>query len=612
MERNEYRKHMLLEKEDEVGTILYRVLEVAEQILVIDCKKKTMPVWKDYKDMEGFTAVKSAEELSGMISLEDLSAEERRAAIQRYNWISEILPFVADAAVRSELIKKVAEERGLSCQTVRNHLCTYLASMNISSLAPKKRDIERELTADEKNIRKSLNRWYYNTKKRTLKTCYTLMLQHFYCDSSGKLLEKYPSYYQFRYFFRKYNKKTTELISRNGLSYYQRNQRPVVGDKVQTFAPMVGFGMLDSTVCDIYLVSNGGELVGRPILTLCVDAFSGMICGYTLTWEGGMYSLRDLMLNVIEDKVERCKQFGIEILEEHWPSRQLPMKLVTDRGSEYKGYNLEQITELGVELINLQSFRADNKGPVEQCFNALQNYFKPALKGKGVIEVDFQERGARDYRKDACLTMDDFERIILRCIIFYNSNRVLEKFPFTVEMLEAEVKPIPCDVWKWSCEQFGANLLSISKDTLIKTLLPRTTAKFCRLGLLANRMHYHNPMYQEAYLEGKEAIIAYDPDSTNHVWLIESGSYIQFDLIESRFKDKDLSDVDRMKKKQRELVKEVLPQKTQAEVDLARTIQLIADTAAVQAEPSIKGIRNNRKKEQIKEHKHYAEEVIDQ
>ena len=38
----------------------------------------------------------------------------------------------------------------------------------------------KKLSADEKNMRKSLNKWYYTTKKRTLKNCHTLMLQHFY------------------------------------------------------------------------------------------------------------------------------------------------------------------------------------------------------------------------------------------------------------------------------------------------------------------------------------------------------------------------------------------------------------------------------------------------
>lgn len=87
------------------------------------------------------------------------------------------------------------------------------------------------------------------------------------------------------------------------------------------------------------------------------------------------------------------------------------------------------------ELINLQAYRAEQKGPVEKSFDVIQGYMAPYLKGKGYVEPDFQERGAHDYRKDACLTMKEFEKILLHCIVFYNSSRVLEDFPMTEEML---------------------------------------------------------------------------------------------------------------------------------------------------------------------------------
>lgn len=85
----------------------------------------------------------------------------------------------------------------------------------------------------------------------------------------------------------------------------------MLGDGVQEYASHVGVAMLDATICDIYLVNEAGGLVGRPILTACIDAYSGLCCGYTLSWEGGTYSLRGLMLSVIEDKAAYCKQFGM-------------------------------------------------------------------------------------------------------------------------------------------------------------------------------------------------------------------------------------------------------------------------------------------------------------
>ena len=45
---------------------------------------------------------------------------------------------------------------------------------------------------------------------------------------------------------------------------------------LQDFAPAIGVDMLDATACDIYLVDDAGNLVGSPILTARVDAYSDM------------------------------------------------------------------------------------------------------------------------------------------------------------------------------------------------------------------------------------------------------------------------------------------------------------------------------------------------
>lgn len=599
----EYKKQMLLKREKDGKVEIFRVLDVLENILVINCVKRSMPVWK------------TTEELSEYVEMEEqkeekiLSPKQEQEANRIYNIISPVIPFISNESLRTDSIKEVAKRYDVSEQFVRKYLSIYLVANNISSLAPKTRNEGRELTRDEKNIRKSLNKWYYTTKKRTLKNCYTLMLENYYCDEKGKLLEEYPSYYQFRYFYRRYNKPSTEMISRNTLSYYQRNQRPLVGDGVQGFAGTIGMGMLDATVCDIYLVNESGELVGRPIFTSCVDAFTGLVCGYALSWEGGIYSLRDLMLNVITDKVEHCKSFGINITEEQWPSHQMPLKLVTDQGSEYKGFNFENIADLGVEVINLQSYRAEQKGPVEKSFDVIQGYMAPYLKGKGYVEPDFQERGVHDYRKDACLTMQDFEKILLHCILFYNSSRIIGDYRLSDEMLADGLSPVPCKIWKWASENIGANLLDVDKDRLVQILLPRTTAKFTRQGLSVNGLHYHNNLYRESYLERKECLVAYDPDSSNYVWVIENGAFIRFELIETRFKNKSIYDVESMKLKQRQIVKKEEKNKTQAEIDLARNIKLIADMASGKDSPSIKNIRENRQVEQLKSHKNFVKEV---
>lgn len=131
-----------------------------------------------------------------LVIIDAMEGESRKTAYQRYNMISGILPFLSEENMRTEAIKRASERYGISKQTVRNYLCEYLATMDVRSLAPGYKKAEKKLSADEKNMRKSLNKWYYTTKKRTLKNCYTLMLQHFYCNADGSLKEQYPSYYQ--------------------------------------------------------------------------------------------------------------------------------------------------------------------------------------------------------------------------------------------------------------------------------------------------------------------------------------------------------------------------------------------------------------------------------
>lgn len=312
------------------------------------------------------------------------------------------------------------------------------------------------------------------------------------------------------------------------------------------------------------------------------------------------------MMNVISDKVEWCSKFGISIKQEDWNCSQLPVTMVTDMGSEYKSANFEQLAELGVKIVNLPSFRPELKGAVEKFFDLIQSGYKPHLKGKGVIEPDFQERGAHDYRKDACLTMADFERVILHCIIYYNSRRTVEHFPYTQEMLEADIKPHASAIWNWSNKQTPGNLISVSREELILTLLPRTTGRFGRDGLKVNGLRYKNADYTERYLTGGTVTVAYNPDDVSRVWLKECEMYTEFMLAESRFSGLNLREADLLREQQKTRIKAEKADLLQAKIDLARYIEVIAGSAVRHEDTKIQQIRKNRKKEQSRSHKDYT------
>lgn len=586
---------------------IFRILDFDnDYVFVIDCIKKTMPKWEmlaEFKDYSEVTEQELLRETEVILpDVEMLDIESKRFMHLHFTMIADILPFISDDRQRNAMIGKIAEEKNVSKQTIRHCLCLYLTYQNMAVLVPKQCKKADGLSKDEKNMRWALNKFFYTKNKNSLKVAYTMMLKEKYCDSLGELLPPYPTFYQFRYFYRKNKSMQTYYISRDGLKNYQRNNRPLIGDGVQEFAHAVGVGMLDATICDIYLVNESGNLVGRPILTACIDAYSSLCCGYALSWEGGVYSLRGLMLNVIADKVEWCKQFGISIQREVWNCNSLPATLVTDMGSEYASENFEQIAELGVSLINLPAYRPELKGSVEKFFDLIQNSFKPYLKGKGVIEPDYRERGAHDYRKDACLTMAQFEKIILHCIIYYNSGRIIENYPLTESMIQAEIQPYANEIWNWGIIQSGANLISVDDEQLILSLLPRVQGKFSRFGLRVNGLRYKNENYTEKYLSGGVVNTAYNPDDISYIWLIENGAYIRFELIESRFKGKCLAEVQTMQDGQKSLVKGAVEANLQARIHLANHIETIINSAASSGNVDIKGIRDTRQKERNKRH----------
>lgn len=580
---------------------IFRVLSVGDNVLAIDCKKKTMPQFFSYDFFSDGEIINCLS--PHYLEFEDLSPADRKIAQQRYTMIASAVSVLEDVKQRNLMLDKSSKQFGISKQTLRSYLCTYLVYQDIASLAPK-HSKGKELTQDQKNMRWALNKFFYTRNQNSLPTAYTMMLKAKYCDDYGKLLPDYPSFNQFRYFYRKHRKMENFFISRDGIKDYQMNNRPLLGDGVQEFAPSVGTAMLDGTICDIYLVNDKGQLIGRPVLVVACDANTSMCLGYSLSWQGGTYSLQNLMLNILEDKVALCERMGIHITVDQWAVNQLPGIMVTDGGSEYKGKTFEQIAELGVSLITLPPYRPELKGQVEKLFDLVQSSYKDILKGKGVIMPDFQERGSHDYRKDAVLTLEEFERIVVRCIIHYNCERVIKSYPYTPEMLESNVKPYANEIWNWKVENdIGTNLISVSSKDLILTLLPRTNGKFTKYGLKVNRLRYHAEGYKEKYLQGGDVIVAYNPDNCNKVWLKEKdGSFIEFSLIESRFEDMSLDRVQEIQQKQKELMKDTIRDNYQSKIELMSFIESVASKSK-STNVQIKDIRAARKSATRKQHK---------
>ena len=240
LQNNSFPNNQLLQHDNQ----LVRVLDyTTDKVFIIDCIKRTMPVWTDAESLKDYVSCSedTLQEITDtfLIDLDTLDAESRKTAYERYTMIAPLLPFVSDQKKRKELINSIASMKSISKQTIRYYLCLYLVYQNIAILISKQRAKESVLSQDAKNMRWALNKFFYTKHKNSLSVAYTLLLKEKYCDSLGNLLPEYPSFYQFRYFYRKTKKMQTYYISRDGLKDYQKNNRPLLGDGIQEYASSV-------------------------------------------------------------------------------------------------------------------------------------------------------------------------------------------------------------------------------------------------------------------------------------------------------------------------------------------------------------------------------------
>lgn len=581
--------------------VIYRLLSATDdRVLIINCLENKMPYWTNV-ELLGEPEIVSQEQLleetnTIFPSYDNISQDKRKSIYEKYGTISLILPYISNEVERNSVINICSQRFNLSKATIRSRLCKYLVYQDIRIFLSNQKKIKNSLSNDEKNFRWALNKYYYKPIKISLKEAYRRMLKDKYCDDNGKLLPEIPSFRQFSYFFYKTLKTENVIISREGKGDFLRNHRALLGDGIRDFCPSIGYGMFDSTICDIFLVNDRGELLGRPILTACVDGYTSMCLGYYLGFSGGVYSLNKLLHNICTDKQKHCKKFGIEIDYNDWNCTQLPHKFITDKGKEYVSETFSQITDLGVEIINLPPYRPDLKSVVEKFFDIVQGYYKKELASKGVIFEDYQERGGKDYRKNATFTLEEFEKILLLCIIKYNTKRIID-LPYTC--LD-EVKPFSNALWNECLLQYKNNLVSVSEEQLELVLFPRTLGTFKRNGLIVNGLRYKNLKYIERYLSGGTVTVAYNPNNVSKVWVIENGGFEEFEIIETFFKDMDLDNVKQLKQKKSEVKKLSEEISLQASIDLSRELEYITRSHS-STSPIIENVRQNRRNEIMKE-----------
>jgi hypothetical protein len=333
-----------------------------------------------------------------------------------------------------------------------------------------------------------------------------------------------PTYRQFRYWYAKDYSPTRSHKSRKGEHSFDLTGRAILGDSTQMACGPGSIFQIDSTIGDCYLVSSldRNRIIGRPVVFLCIDLFSRLIVGFSISLEGGWVGAMLALYNAASDKVSFCAEYGVTIEKWEWPSCHFPEGLMADRG-EMEGYNADHLVNaFGVRIHNTAPGRADLKGVVERCIGRTNQTMIKWVPGA----VRKRERGDKDYRLDAVLDLHDLRKLIIVAIVYHNKSTRLEKYRLDEDMIADHVEPVPVDLWSWGIKNRSGHLRKFSDDRLRLNLLPEVEASIQRKGLWCEGVYYTCDFARrEEWFEGapetggKKVKLARDPRNLTKAYL---------------------------------------------------------------------------------------------
>ncbi|HDR7257778.1 TPA: DDE-type integrase/transposase/recombinase [Bacillus paranthracis] len=593
--------------------------------------------------------------------------EARDVAWSIINGIVREEPQVFEKAFRTKLIKSACEKYEVSYPTIRKYLYKYWSrGKTLDALLPdyknsgakgkervagsKKRGRPSKYGTEGINVdeatkqifRVALEKYYLTSKQNRLTDAYKFMLKDFYAEDIyyendvEKVILKdentIPTLTQFKYWYQKEYNAPEVLKARKGDKRFNKDHRAVLNTSLsEVFGPGSRY-QIDATIGDVYLVSevNRNWIIGRPVIYLVMDVFSRMVVGMYVglegpSWAGAMMALT----NVVADKKEYCAEYDIEINERDWPCCHLPEILLADKG-EFEGYNVERLVRaFNLHVENAASYRADWKGIVEKQFDLIQKKVKPLLPG--YIDVDFQERGAKDYRLDAKLTLREFTQILIKQILQYNTKHYLNSYVRDKDLVADEVLPIPLELWNWGIQNRTGKLRVFPEELVKIQLLPRGTATVNHKGIQFKGISYScdkalkEAWFENARMKGSWKIeLAYDARNMSHVYVVDdsAGYFESCYMLElsKRYEGISLDEVIYWRKEENRLEKQQNYNQLQKEIDYIADVEAIIKKAekeknaqkdiSLSKAEKVGAIRYNRKQEKEWQRKLESKPII--
>lgn len=442
----------------------------------------------------------------------------------------------------------------------------------------------------EEIFKKAIKRFYANERKNALSAAYELMKSEWFVDElrdrvTGTVIHRtkpeyretgFPTLRQFRYWYSKRSDRLGIRRKRLGDAKYEKDHRATTGSARRHLMGAGSRFEIDATKLEIGMVSelNPGTFLDPATFYQVIDVETELICGIYVgheeaSWIGAGLAVR----NVVEDKVDFARRYGVEITAEQWPCQGvLPARLLADN-AEFKGDLATDFTAKShVTVENARPLRGDNKGTVEGKFDKFKRELRKRLPG--IVRRNQTDPDAIDDRAEARLTLKQVTAAVIETVVLLN-NRKMEEYARKREMIEADVFAVPSEMWAWSVRTGMAELRSFDVATAEFAMLPTATVSVTKDGVRFRSLFYcgadpHADAFARARQEGvSTVVISYDPLCTTNIYLHDAtapGGFQVFKLTGGSWEYRDLSFEDAAKLRARDKAHTKDMQFRQAEV----------------------------------------------
>ena len=360
------------------------------------------------------------------------------------------------------------------------------------------REIFQLTESDIRNFRKEIDTRYLKDKRLQITKCFQNLLEVAYTTFDGNgdpfLLPEgeRPTFKQFEYFLRKNYPLHVRLRAREGAKDFERDHRAVLGTVMADCQGVGHYYEADATIADIYLIASDDirKIIGKPTLYLIKDRKSRLIVGWYVGLENASWiCAMQAFLSISQDKQKLCERLGVEYNPGDWPAHQIfPKEVLADRSELLTKTSDQLADDLNVTVTTVPSKRPDWKPGIESEFKQTRTTLQAGAPGFDPPE-NAKARQGKKYDKDACLTLKQFEKVILEGIIAHNRRPLLD-YPLSLKEIGDEVAPIPIDLWNHGIVERSGLLTRYSEKRVRMALLPRAKASVSEAGILFEGCNY--------------------------------------------------------------------------------------------------------------------------